>query len=42
MQEFNIVVDLAMETTPGQDKINYQMLKCLQTKARKLYSGDIY
>ena len=34
MQEFNAAVDLAKETTPGQDKINYQMLKCLQSKAR--------
>ena len=34
MQEFNIAVGQAKETTPGQNKINYQMLKSLQSKAR--------
>ena len=34
LKAFNVAVDLAKETTTGQDKINYQMLKCLQSKAR--------
>ena len=34
IQDLNSAVKSAKKTTSGQDKINYQMIKCLQDKAR--------